>query len=830
MSSLCLIDFIITSQKESYMPSKRIQSYINRIKENDPSLKEIDLSSVGLKISDIEEFCPYLKYSFANSINLRGNDLYPESVEILTVNLQNSCVTTLNLGNNNLSLKSVTALARNIKNTPITTLILDGNDLAPESVEILTVNLQNSCVTTLNLGNNNLSLESVTALAYNIKNTPITTLILDGNDLAPESVKILTAYLQYNAFTALGLSNNNLSLKSITALAHNLENIPILTLDLSDNKIDLMGLKILAKSIKANMTITNLILDTNNQIDCTEVENEINSYLKRNKKIQEKLAGEEENTTQIWHFDIETKKTIKLDYKGYSLITASQKDVQKVVQYYQHHPVPGMDIKKVEIIYNPVMNRSFALRMHLLQERKDNNAFSSKWPNENNAVWRQRVNTLYKKMAYPYVDSNYPDVKLLPLWHGSKPEILDSLFRTGYASLASTDPGFFGKGIYSTHEAEYANRVYGKGALIVNWVASFSAYPTIDGDMSKLSAGANYQNYDAHFVPVVPASPDKNEINYYPTKINQQHTYTEVVVFESSQCLPRYLVELQPSLPKIPFYKSNNFYTFFNKVNSPLTINHSNLIEAAQYIYINYLSKPYTLNTNLSDWEYIADGITIVRPNHGLAHTLRTIFYTPYVVECYIQHNQNILSQLEIKEIESSIPIIQLALLFFVTGRQNEMGAHDDLTTYKLFRKDSAEAFENYAKNKLNLNSEILDLYKEAILQSNFSKGSIHAIIKICHDLDTMRCLDNNTYANVCSAMYPYIGQTHCERLANLVFNCLINTGDRILGATPLQTYGYNSQLFLESSQMVEKCMENIMQGVQEWQNNLVSITNKFVL
>ena len=51
--------------------------------------------------------------------------------------------------------------------------------------------------------------------------------------------------------------------------------------------------------------------------------------------------------------------------------------------------------------------------------------------------------------------------------------------------LATTDPGFFGNGIYSAREAEYSYRVYSQGALILNWVACFSAYPVIHGDMQK---------------------------------------------------------------------------------------------------------------------------------------------------------------------------------------------------------------------------------------------------------------------------------------------------------------------------------------------------------
>ena len=39
-------------------------------------------------------------------------------------------------------------------------------------------------------------------------------------------------------------------------------------------------------------------------------------------------------------------------------------------------------------------------------------------------------------------------MSLFPLWHGTRPEVLDSVLNTGFANLATTDDGFFGKGLY----------------------------------------------------------------------------------------------------------------------------------------------------------------------------------------------------------------------------------------------------------------------------------------------------------------------------------------------------------------------------------------------
>lgn len=252
----------------------------------------------------------------------------------------------------------------------------------------------------------------------------------------------------------------------------------------------------------------------------------------------------------------------------YQLIKAASgsKDFKKVLESYQHHPVPGYDIKSVEIIYNPIMELTFAENLKMLQARSNNPAFIPRFLQEETSPeykeLRINTNALWKNMTANYADSHCPDVKLLPLWHGTKPEILHSIFKAGYANLATTDCGYFGKGLYSTFEAEYSYKYYYQGALILNWVSSYSAYPVIAGDMHKLTAKGTYQNYDTNFIPVVPYTAN-NKDNFVPTNLDavddvylpcdvgQEPLYTEVVVFERAQCLPRYLVTLQPILARI---------------------------------------------------------------------------------------------------------------------------------------------------------------------------------------------------------------------------------------------------------------------------------------
>ena len=285
--------------------------------------------------------------------------------------------------------------------------------------------------------------------------------------------------------------------------------------------------------------------------------------LKRAKPQEATQSMLPKRAKKFWHADPATpgmRNPINKD-KGYELLPASKKDIRKVNNAYKQYPAPGYEIDSVRLIYNPAMEAQFNLQLGFLQNRDQNPAFIAKWANEyetiENKTWRQKVYACFEAMARPYQDSDYPAVKLLPMWHGTKLEVLDSLFKTGYANLATTDSGFLGKGIYFAQEAEYSYRVYGQGGvLLFNIVSCFSVYPIIDGDMQRLGledSKANYGNYDGHFAPVISNNPlNFNSVNYYPTKPHQKADYHELVLFQSAQCLPRYIVTLRPMLLKLP--------------------------------------------------------------------------------------------------------------------------------------------------------------------------------------------------------------------------------------------------------------------------------------
>jgi len=165
--------------------------------------------------------------------------------------------------------------------------------------------------------------------------------------------------------------------------------------------------------------------------------------------------------------------------------------------------------------------------------------------------WRQTIHQFFTELATPFKEDPSSAVSQLLVWHGmSSQTSFQGVISTGFANLATTDPGFFGKGIYGTTHAEYAKRVYAQptGTLVLNKVAYLSGFPVIKTD--KFNGSPNYGNYDAHFVLVSPRNSSK--VNYDATPCNQLHTYTELVVFHQAATLPCYLVTLQPRLPTQP--------------------------------------------------------------------------------------------------------------------------------------------------------------------------------------------------------------------------------------------------------------------------------------
>ena len=264
-----------------------------------------------------------------------------------------------------------------------------------------------------------------------------------------------------------------------------------------------------------------------------------------------------------WHFE----RILKPDDKtidNYVLIQPGAPDIVKVMKAYSHHPVTGYNIASIEIVYNEQLNRVFFGNMTTMNKRKGNPKFTPTWKTETQGAEKQHREATHQslqKFAEPHADATVPNVMILPLWHGTTEAVSEHIFNTGYGIFNSnnpefvTDDGFFGRGIYTAHEAEYAYRCYAqkhgdKGVLLLSWVSLFEAYPIVHGDMPKVQGKPiGYDHCDAHFIPVR-SNQHPNTVLYYPCDFGEKSHYTEVVVFNPAQCLPRYRVKLLKSTPQ----------------------------------------------------------------------------------------------------------------------------------------------------------------------------------------------------------------------------------------------------------------------------------------
>ena len=245
--------------------------------------------------------------------------------------------------------------------------------------------------------------------------------------------------------------------------------------------------------------------------------------------------------------------------RGFITQPADRHHWSTVLQHYAHHPVSGYDVGNVEVIYHPGMNNTFAEAIKMLQQRKGNPRYIPDWSRQGDVSHRQTLHETQQRIAEAYGDDNYPDVTFMPLWHGTQRDKINSILSAGYTPFGETDDGYFGKGIYMTDAACYAQLYANRcvlehnpdGVLILNWVASYSSYPIIRDDFDtaekRLVSRITPGKYDAHFVPVVRNDP-MNPVDYRPIESGEVPQYSEMVILEKQHVLPRYLVTLQPTM------------------------------------------------------------------------------------------------------------------------------------------------------------------------------------------------------------------------------------------------------------------------------------------
>ena len=238
-------------------------------------------------------------------------------------------------------------------------------------------------------------------------------------------------------------------------------------------------------------------------------------------------------------------------------------------------------IKRVFCVHNPAQTEQFEASLINMDSQAQNPVFSPKWQEQDPTGCRAKVMARWREFAKAFSPvavvraGSRKDllsrVSVFPYWHGSDQQKVQSICDSGFTYFGkhsylqgsgdkgtSTDVGFFGSGIYFTNSARYATDSYSSGHLLLAWVSMRSPYPVIGEeeapgsplDAEKLQGGPAFENYDAHYIPVVTANPSDPMCKVYlPGRKDQIPTWDEVVVFHSNQTLPRFYVELTPTLP-----------------------------------------------------------------------------------------------------------------------------------------------------------------------------------------------------------------------------------------------------------------------------------------
>lgn len=257
--------------------------------------------------------------------------------------------------------------------------------------------------------------------------------------------------------------------------------------------------------------------------------------------------------------------------EGYKLVKSLFQGSQEAAEKQGLTNFSQFKISSVKLIKNFEYDKLFVIGAHALSQRRSEiarAAFSRKKDEQDeNAYLREKVLEIFKEKTKDY---STEQCYFLPVWHGTREEVLKSIFKTGFANLANTDLGYYGKGIYGSTNAEYVKRVYSggyhKGVLLLNWVAINSPFPVASKrDIDLLKGKGNRGNHDAHFIPVKPRNPYAHkkgkEDTYFPLEnIDDEVAYDEIAVFNDKLVLARYIVEIERIVPKLQ--SSRDYFEF----------------------------------------------------------------------------------------------------------------------------------------------------------------------------------------------------------------------------------------------------------------------------
>ncbi|MBI3211613.1 MAG: hypothetical protein HYZ47_02875 [Simkania negevensis] len=306
--------------------------------------------------------------------------------------------------------------------------------------------------------------------------------------------------------------------------------------------------------------------------------------------IPSDLRSKLPDTNTPWNVNPSLFKRLKENPSSSSLyrketLSSTDPEWEFVHHYFNHERPENRAIGAIHYIYNSTVTRQFEATVPAIEREAALPTYAPGWEKEEQAPLRKKVIQRWHTLTaffspFSLTGSSRTDTftrtKILPLWHGTTEKVCDSIAQTGFTffgkhkflqgktDTTSTDIGYFGSGIYFTNSAKYAAEIYSNGHLILAWVIMREPFPVVADrpspskptDMVLLEGRGAYQNYNAHYIPVVSVDPTNTKCAvYYPCTDTQTPAWDELVIFQKTQALPRFWIELTVDLPKTPSAK-----------------------------------------------------------------------------------------------------------------------------------------------------------------------------------------------------------------------------------------------------------------------------------
>lgn len=265
--------------------------------------------------------------------------------------------------------------------------------------------------------------------------------------------------------------------------------------------------------------------------------------------------------------DITIVKLKRQDINPLLSQTYSMQVFQRVELYFRRFfatddPSLKITVDEVHVILNSeVQNRFKAKEAQLHATRAGQQAFGDETQNN---LQLNYLHQLYTSENLVKERNSNP----IAAWHGANKAKIDGIMWYGLLNLSTTDPGYFGKGIYMTQLPKYGQYYIklkdtdeGQFEMLLCWTLLGNPFAQTKVAMGKPAE----KGYDSHYVLVKKKAADTSFCasdsdykaiskfeQFYPIDESDfgQEQGDEICVFDSAQVLPRYIVKYSVSKNK----------------------------------------------------------------------------------------------------------------------------------------------------------------------------------------------------------------------------------------------------------------------------------------